>query len=201
MNIQFCAGIMKAVLECLKRSRVFRGSYYKKRNSQYLEKRLWTVTPTICDDIILDSWVYLVIVQSPTRVQLFATHGLQYTRLLCPLLLSRVCSNLCPLSLWCHPTHSNMRCGNFGHTSSHLLSSHPLSAPSPALSLSQHQGLFQWIGSSHQVPKYWSFSFSLSRSNEYSGLISFRIDWFNLLAAQRTLKGLLQHHNAKASIL
>ena len=50
-------------------------------------------------------------------------------------------------------------------------------------------------------PKYWSFSFSLSRSNEYSGLISFRIDWFNFLAVQRTLKGLLQHHNAKASIL
>jgi len=50
-------------------------------------------------------------------------------------------------------------------------------------------------------PKYWSFSFSLSRSNEYSGLISFRIDWFNFFAVQRTLKGLLQHHNAKASIL
>ena len=51
------------------------------------------------------------------------------------------------------------------------------------------------------MPKYWSFSFSISPSNEYSGLISFRIDWFNLHAVQGTLKGLLQHHSSKASIL
>ena len=50
-------------------------------------------------------------------------------------------------------------------------------------------------------PRYWSFSFSISASNEYSGLISFRIDWFHLLAAQRTLKSLLQHHSLKATIL
>ena len=50
-------------------------------------------------------------------------------------------------------------------------------------------------------PKYWSFSFSNSASNEYSGLISFRIDWFHFLAVQGTLKSLLQHHNSKASIL
>ena len=50
-------------------------------------------------------------------------------------------------------------------------------------------------------PKYWSFSFSISPSNEYSGLISFRIDWFDLLTVQGTLKSLLQHHNSKASIL
>ena len=50
-------------------------------------------------------------------------------------------------------------------------------------------------------PKYWSFSFSISPSNEYSGLIFFRIDWFDLLAVQGTLKSLLQHHNSKASIL
>ena len=49
--------------------------------------------------------------------------------------------------------------------------------------------------------KYWSFSFTISPSNEYSGLISFRIDWFNLLAVQGTLKSLLQHHSLKASIL
>ena len=79
--------------------------------------------------------------------------------------------------------------------------SHPLSTPSLALSLSQHQRLFQWVGSSHHWPKYWSFSFSISPSNEYSGLISFRIDWFDLLAVQGTLKSLLQHHSSKASIL
>ena len=50
-------------------------------------------------------------------------------------------------------------------------------------------------------PKYWSFSFSISPSNEYSGLISFRMDWLDLLAIQRTLKSLLQHHSSKASIL
>ena len=50
-------------------------------------------------------------------------------------------------------------------------------------------------------PKYWSFSFTISPSNEYSGLISFRVDWFDLLAAQGTLKSLLQHHSSKASIL
>ena len=50
-------------------------------------------------------------------------------------------------------------------------------------------------------PKYWSFSFSISPSNEYSGLISFRIDWFDLLSDQGTLKSLLQHHSSKASIL
>ena len=50
-------------------------------------------------------------------------------------------------------------------------------------------------------PKYWTFSFSISPSNEYSGLISFRIDWFNLLAVQGTLKSLLQHHSSKASVL
>ena len=73
--------------------------------------------------------------------------------------------------------------------------SHPL-----VLNLSQHHGLFQWVGSLHQVPKYWSFSFSTSPSNEYSGLISFRMDWFGLHAVQGTLKSLLQHHSSKASI-
>ena len=78
--------------------------------------------------------------------------------------------------------------------------SHPLLSPSPlALSLAQHQGLFQWVGSSHHVAKYWSFSFS--PSNEYTVLISFRIDWLDLLAVQGTLKSLLQHHRSKASIL
>ena len=52
-----------------------------------------------------------------------------------------------------------------------------------------------------RLPNYWSFSFSISPSNEYSGLISFRIDWFDLLAVQGTLKSLLQHHSSKASIL
>ena len=85
--------------------------------------------------------------------------------------------------------------------------SYPLSSLSPpALNLSQHQGLLQWVFSNGSVlqirwPEYWSFTFSISPSNEYSGLISFRIDWLDLLAVQRTLKILLQHHSSKASIL
>ena len=80
--------------------------------------------------------------------------------------------------------------------------SHPLLSPStPTFNLSQHQGLFQWVSSSHQVSKYWSFSFSISPCNEYSGLISFRMDWLDLLAVQGTLRSLLQHHSSKASIL
>ena len=80
--------------------------------------------------------------------------------------------------------------------------SHRLSSPSPpAFNLSQHQGLFQWISSSIRWPKYWSFSFSISPSNEYSGLSSFRKDWLDFLAVQGTLKSLLQHRSWKASIL
>ena len=79
--------------------------------------------------------------------------------------------------------------------------SHPLSSPSPpAPNLSQHQGLFQWVSSSHQMAKYWSFSFNISPSNEHPGLISFRIDWLDLLAGQGTRKSLLQHHSSKALI-
>ena len=80
--------------------------------------------------------------------------------------------------------------------------SHPLSSPSPpALNLFQHQGLSQWVISSHKVAKYWSFSFNISPFNEYSGLISFRTDWVDLLAVQQTFKSLLQHHSLKTSIL
>ena len=79
--------------------------------------------------------------------------------------------------------------------------SHPVLSPSPpTFNLSQHQGLYQWVSSSHQVAKVWSFSFSISPSNAYSGLISFRMDWLDLLAVQGTLKSLLQHHTSKASI-
>ena len=79
--------------------------------------------------------------------------------------------------------------------------SHILSFPSPpTFNLSQHQGLFQWV-SCIRWPKYWSFSFNISPSNECSRLISFRIDWLDLLSVQGTLKSLLQHHSSKASVL
>ena len=80
--------------------------------------------------------------------------------------------------------------------------SHSLSSPSPPVfNLSQHQVISNESVLRIRWPKYWSFSFSISPSNEYSGLISFRIDWYDLFAVQGTLKSLLQHHNSKASVL
>ena len=111
-------------------------------------------------------------------------HGLQHASLPWPSPIPRVYSNSCPSSLWCHPT-----------TSSSVVpfSSYPQSFP--ALGSFQMSLLFiRW-------PKSWSFSFDISPSSEYSGLISFRMDWLDLLAVQGTLKSLLQHHSSKASIL
>ena len=123
----------------------------------------------------------IVVVQSLSHVGLFATHGLQHTRLPYPSLSPGICSNSCPLSQWCSPTISS-------------------STASFALSLSQHQGLFQWVSSSHQVAKLLELQLQHCPSNEYSGLISFRIDWFDLLAVQGTLESLLQHHSSKALV-
>ena len=80
--------------------------------------------------------------------------------------------------------------------------SHPLSCPSPVLSVFPSMRVFSNESVLHiRWPKYWSFSFSMSPSNEYSRLISLRIDLFDLLALQGTLKSLLQHYSSKASIL
>ena len=111
-------------------------------------------------------------------------HGLQHTRLPCPSLSSRVCSNSCPLSRWYSLTLSS--------------SGNPLLLlPSIFPSIR----VFSKMSALHMSwPSYWSLSFSISLSNEYSGLISFSIDWFDLLTVQGTLS-LLQHHNSKASVL
>ena len=112
-------------------------------------------------------------------------HGLQHTRLPCPSPYPQACSNSCPIK-------SVM-------PSSHLILCHPLLLlPSifPCIRVFSNESAL-WI----RWSKYWSFSFRISPSNEYSGLISFRIDWLDLLAVQRTLKSLLQHHSSKASIL
>ena len=80
--------------------------------------------------------------------------------------------------------------------------SHPLSSPSPPAPNPHSIRVFSNESTLRmRWPKYWSFSFSISSSNEYSGLISFRMDWLDLLAVQGTLKSLLQHHSSKASIL
>ena len=132
---------------------------------------------------MLDAYrYYLFSVQSLSHVSL-RPHGLQHARLPCPSLTPRACWNSCPLSRWCHPTIPPSVV-LFG------LQSFPASgsfATSRSLRL-------RW-------PKYWSFSFSISPSNEHPGLISFRMDWLDLLAVQGTLKSLLQPHSSKASIL
>ena len=114
-------------------------------------------------------------------------HEPQHARLPCPSPTPRVYPNPCPLS---------------GHwsvmPSNHLILCHPLLLlptifPSIRVFSNESALHIRW-------PKYWSFSFSISPSNEYSGLISFRIDWLNLHAVQGTFKSLLQHHNSKASV-
>ena len=80
--------------------------------------------------------------------------------------------------------------------------SHSLSSPSPpAFNLSPNQGLFKWVSSSHKVAKVLEFQLQISSSSEHPGLISFRMDWLDLLAVQGALKSLLQHDSSKASIL
>ena len=109
-------------------------------------------------------------------------HGLQHTRPPCPSPTPGVYSNSCPSSRWCHPTIC-----------------HPLLLPTsifPSIRVFSKESVLhiRW-------PKYWNFSFSISPSNEYSGLISFRMDSLDLLVVHGTLKSLLQHHSSKASVL
>ena len=106
--------------------------------------------------------IWISSVQSLSCVRLFATHGLQHSRPPCPSPTLGDYSNSCPLSRWCHPAI--------------LSSCHPLLLPPsvfPSIRVFSNELLLliRW-------PKYWNFSFSISPSNEYSGLISFRMDWF-----------------------
>ena len=111
-------------------------------------------------------------------------HGLQHPRFPCASLSPGVCSNSCPLSQGC------------------IKPSHPLSSlQPPALSFPSIRVFSNELALHIRWPKDWSFIFSISPSSEYSGLISYWIDCFDLLAVQGTLKSLLQHHSLKASIL
>ena len=106
---------------------------------------------------------------------------------------------------WTAACHASLSITNpeFTQTHVHWVSdaiqpSHPLLSPSPpAFNLSQHQGLINESVLPIREGKYWCFSFNISPFNEYSGLISFRIDWLDLFAVQGTLKNLLQHHSLK----
>ena len=112
-------------------------------------------------------------------------HGLQHARLPCPSPTPEVYSNSCPLSRWCNPAILS---------SVITFSSHLQSFPNIRVFSNESVLHIRW-------PKCWSFSFSISPSNEHLGLISSRIDYFDLLAVRGTLESLLQHHNPKASIL
>ena len=112
-------------------------------------------------------------------------HGLQHARLPCPSPTPRACSTSCPIKLVM--------------PSNHLILCRPLLLPPsvfPSIRVFSNESVLgiRW-------PKYWSFSFSISPSKEYSGLISFRMDWLDLLAVQGTLKSLLQHCSSKPSVL
>ena len=102
-------------------------------------------------------------------------HEPQHARPPCPSPTAGVHSNPCPLTRWCHPA----------------ISSSLVSSP-PTFNLSEHHGLFNWVSSLHQVAKVSEFQLQHQSSNEHPGLISFRIDWLDLLAVQGTLKSLLQ---------
>ena len=112
-------------------------------------------------------------------------HGLQHARLPCPSSTPRVYSNSTSIE-------SVM-------PSNYLILCRPLLLPPsifPGIRVFSNESVLH-----NRWPKYWTFSFSISPSNEYSGLISFRMDWLDLLAVQGTLKSLLQHHSSEASIL
>jgi len=113
------------------------------------------------------------------------SHEPQHTRPPCPSPTPGVHPNPCPLSRWWHPTISSYVVPFFS-----CLQSFPASE---CFQMSQFLAI-RWS-------KYWSFSFNISPSNEHSALISFRMDWLDLLTVQGTLKSLLQHHSSKASIL
>ena len=112
-------------------------------------------------------------------------HEQQHARPPCPSPTPRGHPNPCPFCRWCHPTISS---------SVVPFSSCPQSFPASRVFSNESALHIRW-------PKYWSFTSNLSPSNEHPGLISFRMDWLDLLAAQGTLKSLLQNHSSKASIL
>ena len=131
-------------------------------------------------------WVlfYFVSIQSFSHFWLSETPWMEHARPPCPSPTPRTYSDSWPLSRWYHPTISSSVIPFSSHLQSFRI-----------------RGFFNESVLHIRLPKYWSFHFTISPSKEYSGLISFRIDWFDLLAVQGTLKSLLQHHSSKASIL
>ena len=125
----------------------------------------------------------LLLLSCPVMSDSSQPHGLPHARPPCPSPSPEVCPSSCPLHWWCHSVISS---------SDALFSFCPQRFPASG-TFPMSQLVAKWL-------KYWSFSFSISPSNEYSGLISLKIDWFDL-ALQETLRSLFQHYSSKASIL
>ena len=171
--------------------------YYYYRYTRYL---------FICHMYIWALHIKIVSFFVPQKPRIFVTpwrrHHLQFSA------VAQSCLTLCnPMNCSTPGLPVHHQLPEFTETHVHRVSdaiqpSHPLSSPSPpAPNPSQHQGLFNESTLRMRWPKYWSFSFSMTPSNEHPGLISFRMDWLDLLAVQGTLKSLLQHHSSKATIL
>ena len=131
------------------------------------------------------SWFSLVQFSRSVVSDSLRPHESQHARPPCPSPTPGVHSNSFPSSQWCHPTISS---------SVVPFSSYPQSFPASKSFSNESTLRMRWL-------KYWSFSFSIIPSKEIPGLISFRMDWLDLLAVHGTLKSLLQHHSSKASVL
>ena len=165
------------------------------KTNTIIEKIPIQVLPVLCGNLWIPSEFILV----ATRRCFFANHCCCSVTKLCPALCDPMdCSTPGSPVLHCFPELAQITSIESVMPSSHLILCHPILLPSvfPSIRVfsSQLALCIRW-------PKYWSFRFSISPSNEYSGLISFRMDWLDLLAVQGTLKSLLQHHSSKASIL
>ena len=156
----------------------------KDRERRSILCTIYNLTPYVGKNTVEKKICSSVQFSHPVVSDSLQPHGLQQTRSPCPSPTPWVYSNSCH---W---------------ISDAIQPCHPLSSPSPpAFNLSQQWGFSnEWV-LCIRWPKYWSFTFSISPSNKYSGLISFRMDWLDLLAVQRTRKSLLQYHSSKASIL
>ena len=168
------------------------GSFKRQRHRIRVRKRKHVTTEAegVKSDCVMHAYELRnvggrsVVAQSLSRVRLLETCGLQHARLPCPSLFLRVCS-LTSIESMIPSNHLILRL---------LLLLLPSIFPSIRVFSNKSALRIRW-------PKYWSFSFSISPSNEYSGMISFRMDWLDLLAVQGTCKSLPQHRSSKTSVL
>ena len=167
---------------------VTRAQSGKRRVVGKLKNRIGTIILlSLCSNQLhklITNKLQVIVVQLPSHVQLFTTLW--------------IAAHQASLSITISWSLLKLKSIELVISSNHLILCHPLLFPSIFPS---NRVFYNELAVLIRWPKYWSFSFSISFSNENSGSISFRIDWFDLLAVQGTLKSLLQHHSSKASIL